>query len=160
MISAPIPTSVDGSQASLPPLPCTGARMRKLTRRMTTFYEHYLRECGITLTQYSILSNIDAEPQTLLQLALRLETDRTTLTRNLRALLEQGWAAEIPGEDARQRRVALTPAGFKFRRHANTVWSRAQLALEALLDRDFVANLNLQLEEALIRLKPALNEEN
>ncbi len=134
--------------------------MRKLTRRMTTFYEHYLRECGITLTQYSMLSNLDTEPQTLQQLADRLETDRTTLTRNLRALLDQGWVAEIPGGDARQRRVALTPKGHQFRKHAHAIWSRSQLALEAVLDRDFVAALNQQLEEALTRLKPALGEEN
>ena len=146
--------------AEAAPLPCTGARMRKLTRRMTVFYEQYLREIGITLGQYSMLAHLDADPQTLLQLADRLETDRTTLSRSLAALVDNGWVAEVPGNDARQRRLVLTAAGHKFRKQAHAVWRRAQLALEAQLGRDFAANLNAQLENALSRLKPALPEEN
>jgi DNA-binding MarR family transcriptional regulator len=134
--------------------------MRKLTRRMTSFYEQHLRDIGITLTQYSMLANLDTEPQTLLQLADRLETDRTTLTRNLKALIDNGWVTEAPGDDARQRRLLLTAAGHKFRKQAHAIWSRAQIALEAQLGRDFVANLNAQLENALARLKPALPEDN
>lgn len=142
------------------PLACTGARMRKLTRRMTSFYGQYLRGIGITLGQYSILAHLGAEPQTLLQLADRLETDRTTLTRNLRALVGSGWVAEVPGGDARERRLVLTATGHKFRKQAHASWSRAQLALESQLGRDFAANLNAQLENALAKLKPALPEEN
>lgn len=145
-----------------PPLPlaCTGGRLRKLTRRSTSFYELHLRDIGVTLVQYSMLSNLGTEAQTLRQLAARLETDRTTLTRNLQALLAQGWVAEVPGADARQRRLVLTVAGQRFRKHAHAVWSRAQLALEQQLGREFVADLNQRLEEALTRLKPALAEEN
>jgi len=142
------------------PLPCTGGRMRKLTRRMTSFYESYLREHDITLTQYSLLSNLGREPQTLLQLADRLETDRTTLTRNLRLLIEQGWVDEVPGTDARQRRLVLTARGHQFRPRVHATWQRAQLALEQQLGRDFVADLNQRLEDALLRLKPSLAEEN
>jgi DNA-binding MarR family transcriptional regulator len=142
------------------PLACTGGRMRKLTRRMTSFYEQYLRQIGITLAQYSMLSHLDTEPQTLLQLADRLETDRTTLSRNLKALIDNGWVAEVAGDDARQRRLVLTASGHQFRQRSRAVWGRAQLALEAQLGRDFVANLNAQLENALARLKPALPEDN
>jgi len=134
--------------------------MRKLTRRMTSFYEGYLREHDITLTQYSLLANLGREPQTLWQLADRLETDRTTLTRNLRLLIEQGWVAEVPGADARERRLVLTTRGYRFRKLAHATWQRAQLALERQLGRDFVADLNQRLEDALQRLKPALAEEN
>ncbi len=134
--------------------------MRKLTRRMTSFYESYLREHDITLTQYSMLSNLGREPQTLSQLADRLETDRTTLTRNLRALVEQGWVAEVPGADARERRLVLTTRGHQFRKLAHATWRRAQLALEQQLGRAFVADLNRRLEDALQRLKPALAEDN
>ena len=145
---------------ALQPLACTGGRMRKLTRRMTSFYGQYLRGIGITLGQYSMLAHLGAEAQTLLQLADRLETDRTTLTRNLKALTGNGWVAEVAGDDARERRLVLTVAGHKFRRKAHASWSRAQLALEAQLGRDFAANLNAQLENALSRLKPALEEDN
>lgn len=142
------------------PLPCTGGRLRKLTRRMTSFYEQHLRSIGLKLSQYSVLMNLSTEPQTLLQLADRLEMDRTTLTRSLKPLVEQGWVAEVAGDDARRRLLILTTSGHRFRKQAQQVWRDAQLALEAQLGRDFTAELNAQLDRALSQLKPALPEEN
>jgi len=154
------PTSADLMTIDDSPLACTGGRARKLTRRMTSFYEQHLRRVGLKLSQYSVLMNISTEPHALQQLAALLEMDRTTLTRSLKALVEKGWVAEMPGADARQRRLVLTPAGQKFRREAHQVWREAQFALEAQLGRDFVSKLNAQLERALAQLKPALPEEN
>ena len=104
--------------------------------------------------------HLEAEPQTLGQLAAVLEMDRTTLTRSLKPLMDQGWVDEVPGEDARYRYVVLSAEGHKARRAAHRRWSAAQLALEEELGRDYVARLNEQLEEALSRLKPLLPEEN
>jgi DNA-binding MarR family transcriptional regulator len=137
------------------PLPCTGARARRLTRRMTSFYEHHLRGVGITLPQYSLLMRLSDSPQPLTRLAECLEMDRTTLTRNLRPLLEQGWVAEVSGQDARRRLLVVTRAGARFRARAAKRWEQAQLALEDQLGRDFVAGLNARLEQALRRLKAA-----
>lgn len=142
------------------PLPCTGGRLRKLTRRMTSFYEQRLRTIGLKLSQYSVLMNISTEPQSLLQLAARLEMDRTTLTRSLKPLVECGWVAEAPADDARQRLLVLTTSGQHFRKRAQRVWREAQSALETQLGRDFVVALNAQLERALSQLKPGLPEEN
>lgn len=142
------------------PLPCTGGRLRKLTRRMTSFYEQHLRTVGLKLTQYSLLMNLSDKPQTLLQIADRLEMDRTTLTRGLKPMIDGGWVVEVAGSDARERRLVLTPAGRRFRDKAHQVWRGAQLALEAQLGRDFVTRLNDQLERALTQLKPALPEDN
>lgn len=146
--------------AGIPPLPCTGARLRKLTRRMTSFYEQRLRGIGLKLSQYSVLVSLSEDPQTLLQLADRLEMDRTTLTRSLRPLVASGWVAEAPGADARQRWLILTGSGRRFRARAQQAWSEAQQALEAQLGRGFVGDLNAQLERALSQLKPALPEDN
>ena len=142
------------------PLPCTGGRLRKLTRRMTSFYERHLRSIGLKLSQYSVLMNISSKPQALQQLAGRLEMDRTTLTRSLKSLTDNGWVVEVTSDDARQRMLVLTPSGERFRAEAQRVWCDAQLSLEAQLGRDFVANLNTQLERALSQLKHALPEEN
>ncbi|MCZ4304515.1 MarR family winged helix-turn-helix transcriptional regulator [Zoogloeaceae bacterium G21618-S1] len=146
--------------ASLPPLACTGARLRRLTRRVTVFYEQYLRTVGLRLTQYSVLAHLEPEPQPLQVLAEKLEMDRTTLTRGIKPLVAAGWIVQTPGADARQRLLALTPEGVVLRARAREVWARAQLELEAVMDRDFVAELNLTLEAALQRLKPALPEDN
>ncbi|MEX0958871.1 MAG: MarR family winged helix-turn-helix transcriptional regulator [Burkholderiales bacterium] len=142
------------------PLPCTGARLRRLTRRVTAFYEQHMRACGLRLSQYSVLMNLSTEPQPLTRLADLLEMDRTTLTRSVRPLIAQGWVEDTAGDDARQRLLALTVSGRRFRAEAQKHWRRAQLALEDRLDRVFVDALNAQLEQALSRLKPAMPRDN
>ena len=134
--------------------------MRRLTRRVTAFYEHHLRSAGIRLTQYSILAHLGATPQSLMELADRLEMDRTTLSRGMRPLIARGWVAEQRGSDARQHLFSLTASGAAQRERARACWAKAQLALEQVLARDFAQELNERLEEALARLKPALPEEN
>ncbi len=142
------------------PLACTGARARRLTRRLTSFYEAHLRDSGLRLTQYSLLMQLEATPRMLGELAAALEMDRTTLTRSLKPLRDQGWVIEAAGEDARFRGVVLTEEGRRARLAAQRQWRTAQFALEQELGRDYVARLNEQLEDALLRLKPLLPEEN
>ena len=143
----------------LEPLPCTGARLRRLNRRTTVFYEQYLRPLGLRLTQYSVLVHLGSAPQALLELADRLEMDRTTLTRSLRPMIERGWVVASRGSDARLRLLSLTPDGLALRERARGQWVRAQRSLEAVLGRAFTCELNQRLEEALARIKPSLPEE-
>lgn len=145
---------------ALQPRSCTAARLRKLTRRVTAFYEHHMRSTGLKLSQYSLLSQLSAVPQTLTVLADRMEIDRTTLTRNLKPLVEQGLVGESTGTDARQRLFVLSAAGAQLRAQARPHWRQAQRALEQNLGPDFVANLHTQLDQALTRLKPSLPEDN
>jgi DNA-binding MarR family transcriptional regulator len=150
-----------GNAAQSPqPLVCTGARLRRLTRRVTAFYEHHMRGSGLKLSQYSLLMQLSEVPQSLTLLADRMEIDRTTLTRSLQPLLDQGWVAESSGPDARQRLFVRTASGTRARSAARKYWRQAQLALEQHLGSDFVANLHTQLEQALSRLKAALPEDN
>ena len=142
------------------PVACTGARLRRLTRRVTAFYEHHMRASGLKLSQYSLLAQLSDAPQSLTALADRMEIDRTTLTRSLQPLLEQRLVGESTGTDARQRLFVLTQSGARLRADARKQWRQAQVALELHLGRDFVANLHTQLEQALSRLKPALPEDN
>jgi DNA-binding MarR family transcriptional regulator len=159
--SRPARPAVASRGGDLPaPVACTGARLRRLTRRVTAFYEHHMRESGLNLSQYSLLAQLSEVPQSLTALADRMEIDRTTLTRSLQPLLEQDLVGESSGADARQRLFVLTAGGLRLRTAARKQWRQAQAALEEQLGRDFVANLHTQLERALSRLKPALPEDN
>ena len=158
--SARAASAPGGAAQSPQPLVCTGARLRRLTRRVTAFYEHHMRDSGLKLSQYSLLAQLSEVPQSLTALADRMEIDRTTLTRGLQPLLEQGWVAESSGTDARQRLFVRTASGIRARNAARTYWRQAQLALEQHLGQDFVANFHAQLDQALSRLKPALPEDN
>ena len=158
--SAPARAIVASATNILQPVACTGARLRRLTRRVTAFYEHHMRDSGLKLSQYSLLAQLTQDAQSLTTLADHMEIDRTTLTRSLQPLLEQGWVAESSGTDARQRLFVRTASGTRARNAARKYWRQAQLALEQHLGHDFVANLHTQLDQALARLKPALPEDN
>ena len=158
--SAPARAIVASATNILQPVACTGARLRRLTRRVTAFYEHHMRDSGLKLSQYSLLAQLTQDAQSLTTLADHMEIDRTTLTRSLQPLLEQGWVAESSGTDARQRLFVRTASGTRARNAARKYWRQAQLALEQHLGHDFVANLHTQLDQALSRLKPALPEDN
>lgn len=89
----------------MPPAPVTGCtcfRLRKLTRRLTQHYDAYLAPTGLRLTQYSLLANLArGGPATMSALADLLEMDRTTLTRNLKPLVQSGFVAVGAGSDGR-----------------------------------------------------------
>ncbi len=142
------------------PLKCTGATVRRLARRITSFYEQRMLPCGLKLSQYSLLANLSEHPQSLLALSRRMEMDRTTLTRNLKPLLANRWVAETAGDDARQRLLVLTGSGKRVRQQARDSWKTAQLALEKQLGTVSVARLHAELDHALEKLKAVLPDEN
>lgn len=134
----PSPTSADVSSLVSG---CTCARLRRLTRRMTALYDRELAPTGLRLTQYSLLATLRREawdggvPVT--DLASAMDMDRTTLTRNLRPLLEQGLVQlGADPEDARVRRASSlrratqrsqTPcrSGVSPRTSSTTRWAKA-----------------------------------
>jgi DNA-binding MarR family transcriptional regulator len=59
-------------------------------------------------------------------LAEKLGMDRTTLTRNLRPLIEAKWIVVGSGEDRRQRWLHLTAAGKKKLKRCLPLWERVQ----------------------------------
>lgn len=124
--------------ASIPgEMRCTGASLRRATRRLCQFYDDALRTTGLKLTQYSVLVTLaQAEDPSITDLADRLMMDRTTLTRNLRPLQNAGWVRLTRGGDARSRAIELTPAGREVLDRAAPVWREAELAVRARLGDD------------------------
>ena len=136
---------------------CTCALLRRLNRRLTAVYDRALAPLGLRVTQYSLLSTLRRTPQpTLTELAALLDMDRTTLTRNLRPLVEAGWVRmRQSGQDARARSAALTPAGRDLLEAARPLWRRAQDEINATIGRSEVARLHALADAALPRLRPA-----
>jgi DNA-binding MarR family transcriptional regulator len=62
--------------------------------------------------------------------------DRSTLGRNLKVLEELGVVALGPGDDGRDRVVALTPQGEQTLRAATRTWLRLQERVSATLGDD------------------------
>ena len=135
------------------PRGCTSFKLRQLTRRVSQQYDRVVASCGLKTTQYSLLSHIERlGPVRPSDLAAAMAMDASTLTRNLQPLLEHGWAAVGPGADGRSRLVTLTAKGRAKRVEAQRAWKRAQLALNARLGSERVAELHALIDDCLAAL--------
>ncbi|HEY4547844.1 MAG TPA: MarR family transcriptional regulator, partial [Pedomonas sp.] len=84
---------------------CSCLRLRKLARRVTQIYDHALAPSGLSTNQFSLLAHVwFLKNATVSQLGDQLVMDPSTVTRNLRPLVEKGWVRmEVSGSDRRQR---------------------------------------------------------
>ena len=133
------------------PSACTCFRLRSLTRRVTRLYDQVLAPSGLTVTQYSLLAHAlrqDAAP-TVSELAQQLFTDRTTLTRNLKPLVDAGLVNVADGTDARSKAVRVTARGRSAFQAARPLWKEAQARLRAQAGDRRLAALHGLIEELL-----------
>ena len=73
---------------------------------------------------------MNTEAITLTDLAERLFMERTTLSRNLTPLVNQGYVSVIPSaSDARVREISVTRKGIKKFREALGLWRKTQKKL-------------------------------
>ena len=133
---------------------CTCFSLRRLTRTVSRLYDLHLAEAGLRTTQYSLLRWIATESLPVATLAAKLSTERTTLTRTLKLLIDSGWVVLAPGADSRQRIVTITPGGRAAIKAAKQAWRRAQSELEQALGSASVSALHRQLDHALVQLAP------
>lgn len=107
---------------------CLGFNIRKAMRAVSQHYDKVLAPTGLRGTQFSILAILSSvDTLTISELAEYLVMDRTTLTRNLKPLENDGYLKVLPGlQDRRSRRIELTAAGKKVLKVALPYWQKAQ----------------------------------
>jgi DNA-binding MarR family transcriptional regulator len=110
--------------------PCLCNALRQADRAVSRLYDEELRGLGLRTTQYSLLRYLKAAGEVRQRdLDGLTSLDETTLTRNLRPLIDAGWVAVRPGEDRREKLVRLTDVGGAKLREARPAWERAQQRL-------------------------------
>ncbi|WP_303747001.1 MarR family winged helix-turn-helix transcriptional regulator [Stenotrophomonas pigmentata] len=125
--------------------PCTCFQLRRAARRVSQVYDRHLAAAELSLNAYSILRR-SSQPRPLGELADALGMDRTTLTRNLKPLLEAGLLSAAPGVDSRQRQVQISVAGKRRLQKAFPLWQQAQQEVETRFGSARTTTLNQQLE--------------
>jgi DNA-binding MarR family transcriptional regulator len=109
---------------------CACQNLRRVSRAVTNYYDELLKEQTgkrIRITQVTMLVVLYlAGPQTINDMAAQLDLDRTTLTRNLKPLAQDGLLKVTPGTDQRTRVVTLTPSGEQKLLEILPLWERAQ----------------------------------
>lgn len=145
--------------ATVKPQGCSNFKLRQLTRRVSQRYDREMSKIGLKTTQYSLLSHIlKLGPMRPGELAQAMTMDASTLTRNLKPLVDAGWVAITAGPDARSRTVVITQAGREKRHEAQRHWKAAQEGLNNLLGTERVIALHALIDRSLELLSPADEE--
>lgn len=134
---------------------CTNLRLRQLMRRVAQHYDAEMVKAELKTTQYSLLNHVfKLGPLRPGDLAKSMTVSASTLTRNLKPLVDAGWLELSAGSDARSRSVAITPAGRAKRQEARYRWKLAQDSLNHLLGAPRVLALHSLINESLELLTP------
>lgn len=147
--------SQHGAKMAVPAPPasprgCTNFKARQLARLLSRRYDAQLATVGLKTTQYSLLSHVlHGGPLAPGELARRMGLDASTLTRNMKPLLDAGWLLLEAGDDARSRSVRITAEGRAKQSEAKRRWKEAQQALNGHLGVQRVAALHALIDECL-----------
>jgi DNA-binding MarR family transcriptional regulator len=109
---------------------------------VSRLYDEELRGVRLRTTQYSLLRRLKHAGEVRQRdLGALTSLDETTLTRNLRPLIDAGWVGIHAGEDRREKFVKVTDAGTAKLREARPAWERAQERMRARLPKAYWSNL-------------------
>lgn len=132
---------------------CTNFKLRQLTRQVSQHYDAELARAGLKTTQYSLLSVVmKLGPIQPRELAQAMRMDASTLSRNMKPLVEAGWLEVLPGRDDRSRSLAITDSGRAKREEARRYWKSAQEKINRVLGVERVLALHTLIDEALAQL--------
>jgi DNA-binding MarR family transcriptional regulator len=138
------------------PQGCTNLKLRQLMRRVASHYDAEVGKTGLKGTQYSLLSYVlKLGPVRPGDLAAEMRVSPSTLTRNLRPLVDAGLVEISAGPDARSRLVSVTAAGREKRQEAQRRWRVAQEGINDMLGPRRVVQLHAMLDECLELLGPS-----
>ena len=142
-------------KAALKTQGCTNFKLRQLMRGVAQHYDHEMANAGLKTTQYSLLSHVlRLGPVRPGELAQAMKMSASTLTRNLKPLIDAGWVTLAAGDDARSRQVSITAQGIAKRKEALQRWKVAQEGLNQLLGPKRVLALHQLINESLALLSP------
>ena len=107
---------------------------------LTGVYDHELRRSGLPATQFALLAILDKRPGAAQeQLAAWMAMEQSTLSRNLKGIVRNGWVSSASAPGSRVARYQLTAQGRAALRRARPAWQRAQARVKRALGADWQA---------------------
>jgi len=142
-----VPTvEADIAQYNSPMADSLFTRARLLSKAVTAICDDKLRPFGVSSTQFALLIAVcRIEPATRAEIARLQHLNKSTLTRDLKVVLSEGWIEEVRrSANGRSRPVALTRVGKELMLNAQSAWLKAQVQAEELLGVDgIIALINI-----------------
>lgn len=125
---------------------CLADNLRSANRAIARYYGKYLRDAEVGPIQFTVLMHLyDLGEVSMTKLAREMETDRTTMARNISVLERNGHVVILGSGDRRARKVSLTDKGLAAFKYAFPLWQEAQKDLRHLLGQDLWINLTKQM---------------
>ncbi|WP_087737642.1 MarR family winged helix-turn-helix transcriptional regulator [Paraburkholderia piptadeniae] len=122
---------------------CLLTRTRSISRVVTGIYDRALRSYDVNSSQFSMLvliARMNGGSRAELGRAGHLE--RSTSTRNLQLLLDQGWVEEFAPSHGRSRPIVLSDAGRELLVTAMPAWRAAQQTAKRMLGKEGASALS------------------
>ncbi|MDB5576610.1 MAG: transcriptional regulator, MarR family [Bradyrhizobium sp.] len=121
---------------------CFAEVLRSANRSVARHYAQYLAGLDITVAQASMLMRLYYLGETTMaEFAEQMETERTTMVRNIAPLERSGHILQLPAMQGRALRYRLSDKGFATLETALPHWQAAQDALRAQLGDALWASL-------------------
>lgn len=122
---------------------CLGVRISRLHRLVARRFEHALRPVGLTLPQLEVLAVLmlrgSVKPAAL---ADALAVERSTISRNLSVLEDNGWVALGTSPSGRAISAAITNEGVDMLAAAKDAWAEAQAHVVDLVGIDVAGTID------------------
>jgi DNA-binding MarR family transcriptional regulator len=116
---------------------CYCATLRQAARAISQKYDAALRDTGLTITQFTLLTMIsEMHRPRVNDMAEMLSMDQTSLSRTLRLMERDRLIDAVAGDDKRETRWVLASRGQQHLKKATPVWRAAQKNVEKLLGQD------------------------
>jgi len=116
------------------PLNCVNAKLRKLHRLINSAYMQKFKPYGLGGSMVSILFMIGKKKGINQKtIADALVLDQSTMSRDLKKLVDKGWVSVQKGSDPRQSELVLTKDGCLLLEEVSPLWHELHTKVESLL---------------------------
>jgi len=131
------------------PRTCVNGKLRKLHRLINSAYMKNLKPFGLRGSMLSILFIIGKRPgvnQKTIADTLILDTlilDQSTMSRDLKKLIDNQWVIKKRGKDSRHKELKLTDEGIQLLENVTPVWKRMHHTVEEILGKHNIQQIDL-----------------
>lgn len=106
---------------------CPGYNLRRAEKTVTRWFVEAFRGASVTSGQYALLLNLALEsPLSTGELSQRLNSELSTISRNMDSVEEAGLVEPVAGTDRRRREYGLTELGWRALEENLPRWKEAQ----------------------------------
>ncbi|OYX25777.1 MAG: hypothetical protein B7Z10_05210 [Rhodobacterales bacterium 32-66-7] len=125
------------------PEACLTHGLMRAARTLARGFEAEAASLGVSAPQFPVLARLSGMgAMSVGQIAVAVDADRTTISRNLAVMAQKGWIAEVATEDRRERVWDLTDAGRETLALAMPIWQAWQSRLVDRIGADAAVDLS------------------